>query len=245
MKASTSARTPPPSTPGHRGGRVDAVVPPVLAMARAGPEADSWDVPVLARLDVPVVQAVAATTSRAAWEEHAVGLSPLDTAWSVALPEFDGRIVSVPLSFKEVVDDGDDLGLPVVAYRTVPDRVERVAGIAVRLARLRRTPNAGKRIALVLSAYPTKRGRLGNAVGLDTPASVIGLLRAWRDAGYRVDRIPETGDALMAELIDRFSYEQETLTPAQLERAVGAVPAAQYAAWFAELPRSLQEAMVE
>jgi len=226
-------------------GKVDAVVTTVLAMGQAGAEADSWDVPVLARLDVPVLQAVAATTSRAAWEEHAVGLSPLDTAWSVALPEFDGRIVSVPLSFKEVVDDGDDLGVPVVAYRTVPDRVARVAGTAVRLARLRRKPNGDKRIAVVLSAYPTKRGRIGNAVGLDTPASVVGLLHALRDAGYRVDDIPADGDTLMAELVDRFSYERETLTAAQLERAVGAVGAADYATWFAELPKPLRDNVVE
>jgi cobaltochelatase CobN len=229
----------------HLEGRVDAVVTTVLAMGQAGPEADSWDVPVLARLDVPVVQAVAATTSRAAWEEHDVGLSPLDTAWSVALPEFDGRIISVPLSFKEIVDDGDDLGVPVVAYRTVPDRVARVAGTAVRLAALRRAPNRDKRIAVVLSAYPTKRGRIGNAVGLDTPASVIALLHALRAAGYRVDGIPADGDTLLAELIDRFSYEQETLTTAQLERAVGAVPAAEYAAWFAELPKPLRDNVVE
>ncbi|MEW6477179.1 MAG: cobaltochelatase subunit CobN [Actinomycetota bacterium] len=226
-------------------GRVDAVVTTVLAMGHAGPEADSWDVPVLARLDVPVVQAVAATTSRAAWEEHDVGLSPLDTAWSVALPEFDGRIVSVPLSFKEIVDDGDDLGVPVVAYRTVPDRVARVAGTAVRLARLRRTPNPDKRIAVVLSAYPTKRGRIGNAVGLDTPASVIALLHALRDAGYRMEDIPVDGDTLMAELIDRFSYEKESLTTAQLERAVGAVDAADYAEWFAGLPKPLRDNVVE
>jgi cobaltochelatase CobN len=229
----------------HLEGRVDAVVTTVLAMGQAGPEADSWDVPVLARLDVPVIQAVAATTSRAAWEDHEVGLSPLDTAWSVALPEFDGRIVSVPLSFKEIVDDGDDLGVPVVAYRTVPDRVARVAGTAVRLAALRRKPNQDKRIAIVLSAYPTKRGRIGNAVGLDTPASVITLLQALQTAGYRVDGIPADGDTLLGELIDRFSYEQETLTTAQLERAVGAVPAADYAAWFAELPKALRDNVVE
>ena len=229
----------------HLEGRVDAVVTTVLAMGQAGPEADSWDAPVLARLDVPVVQAVAATTSRAAWEDHEVGLSPLDTAWSVALPEFDGRIVSVPLSFKEIVDDGDDLGVPVVAYRTVPDRVARVAGTAVRLAALRRKPNRDKRIAIVLSAYPTKRGRIGNAVGLDTPASVIALLHALQAAGYRVGEIPADGDTLLGELIDRFSYEQETLTTAQLERAAGAVPAADYAAWFAELPKPLRDNVVE
>ena len=240
----------------HLEGRVDAVVTTVLAMGQAGPEArglrlphpsitEGWDVPVLARLDVPVVQAVAATTSRAAWEDHDVGLSPLDTAWSVALPEFDGRIVSVPLSFKEIVDDGDDLGVPVVAYRTVPDRVARVAGTAVRLAALRHTPNRDKRIAVVLSAYPTKRGRIGNAVGLDTPASVIALLHALKTAGYRVDGIPADGDTLLAEIIDRFSYEQETLTTAQLERAVGAVDAADYAVWFAEVPKPLRDNVVE
>jgi cobaltochelatase CobN len=236
----------------HLEGRVDAVVTTVLAMGQARGlhlppphDPDSWDVPVLARLDVPVVQAVAATTSRTAWEENDVGLSPLDTAWSVALPEFDGRIVSVPLSFKEIVDDGDDLGVPVVAYRTVPDRVARVAGTAVRLAALRRKPNPEKKIAVVLSAYPTKRGRIGNAVGLDTPASVIDLLHALRNAGYRVEDIPADGDTLMAELIDRFSYEKESLTTAQLQRAVGAVSAADYAAWFAELPKSLRDNVVE
>ena len=56
------------------------------------------------------------------------------------------------------------------------------------------------RIAIVLSSYPTKQSRIGNAVGLDTPASVITLLQAMRASGYVIDRIPESGDALMSEL---------------------------------------------
>ncbi len=144
---------------------------------------------------------------------------------SVAIPEFDGRIITVPFSIKEMVDDGDTLGTPVTAYRTVPDRTERVAGVAVRLARLRAIPPADRRVAIVLSAYPTKRSRIGNAVALDTPASIIDLLGGLRAAGYRVDRIPADGDALMAELIDAFSYERETLTAAQLHRAAGSGPA--------------------
>ncbi|HJV09268.1 MAG TPA: cobaltochelatase subunit CobN, partial [Acidimicrobiales bacterium] len=127
---------------------------------------------------------------------------PIDVAMSVAIPEFDGRIIGVPFSFKEVVDDGDELGAPVTAYRTVPDRVERIAGLATRLAGLRHVPNGDKRIAVVLSAYPTKKSRIGNAVALDTPASVVDLLHQLRNAGYRVDRIPDDGDALMAELAD-------------------------------------------
>ena len=47
-------------------------------------------------------------------------------------------------------------------------------------------------IAVVLSAYPTKHSRIGNAVGLDTPASAVALLRAMREAGYDLgDGFPE------------------------------------------------------
>ncbi len=177
----------------HLEGRVDAVVTTVLAMGQAGPEADSWDVPVLARLDVPVVQAVAATTSRAAWEENDVGLSPLDTAWSVALPEFDGRIVSVPLSFKEIVDDGDELGVPVVAYRTVPDRVARVAGTAVRLAALRRQTQRGqadrhRAVGLSDEAGPDRQRRRARHAGVGdraAPCPAGGRLPGRRHPGRR------------------------------------------------------------
>ncbi|MGI8984692.1 MAG: cobaltochelatase subunit CobN, partial [Acidimicrobiales bacterium] len=181
-------------------GGVDVLVTTVLAMGVS--DGDDWDASALAALDVPVLQAVAATQPAASWQESSAGLTPIDVAMSVAIPEFDGRIIGVPFSFKEVVDDGDELGTPVTAYRTVGDRVARIAGLAVRLAALRHVPNGDKRLAIVLSAYPTKKSRIGNAVGLDTPASVVDLLHELRDAGYRVDRIPEDGDSLMAELAD-------------------------------------------
>jgi cobaltochelatase CobN len=178
----------------------DVVITTVLAAGTA--DGDQWDAGALATLDVPVLQAVCATQPSAAWAASDAGLTPIDTAMSVAIPEFDGRIVSVPFSFKEVVDDGDSLGTPVTAYRTIADRTERVAGTAASLAGLRHLDNADKRIALVLSSYPTKKSRIGNAVGLDTPASAIDLLHAMRNSGYAVHRIPDDGDALMAELAD-------------------------------------------
>ncbi len=221
---------------------VDAVVTTVLAMGAS--DGDEWAVPRLAQLDVPVIQATAATRSAASWHASNQGLAPIDVAMSVAIPEFDGRIISVPFSFKEIVDDGDDLGGPVSAYRTVGDRCDRVAGIATRLARLRHTPNDDKRLALVLSAYPTKRARLGNAVGLDTPASVIDLLHALRRAGYRVDRIPADGDTLMAELADAFTYDLDTLSAQQRARALGHLDGDAYRRWFATLPHDAREEVV-
>ena len=219
----------------------DAVVTTVLA-AGADDGDDGWVNP-LAELDVPLVQAMAATAPSDAWASSASGLAPVDVAMQVAIPEFDGRVITVPFSFKEVVDDGDELGAPVSAYRTVAERADRAAGIAVRLARLRSTPPQHKRVAIVLSAYPTKRSRIGNAVGLDTPASVIEVLHALRDAGYVVDRIPVDGDALMAELADGLTYDVGALSPAQAERAAGRFAALDYERMFATLPNVLQEAL--
>ena len=132
--------------------------------------------------------------SRAEWEDSDDGMSPLDVATQVAVPEFDGRLITVAFSFKETDADG----LP--HYVADPERCARVARIAVNHARLRHTPPEQRKIAVVLSAYPTKHSRIGNAVGLDTPVSTVRLLRAMRDAGYDLgpnggaDGIPGLGE---------------------------------------------------
>jgi cobaltochelatase CobN len=223
---------------------VDALITTVLAMGRAGHEAeDDWEVPHLAALGVPVVQAPSCNRSRDEWEADDAGLSPLDVARGVAIPEFDGRIVGPAFAFREEVDEGAEIGTPLVATRTDPGRTARLAGLAARHARLHRTPAADRRVAVVLSAYPTKRSRLGNAVGLDTPASAVDVLHALSGAGYTVapDRIPANGDALMALLADRLTYDRPTLSHAQAALAAGRLPAADYAAWFAALPERAQD----
>src|SRR5439155_3195179 len=138
----------------------DALVVTVLAAggtrpadAGAGGDDDSWSVAALAELDIPVLQGLCLTSSRADWAASDAALSPMDAAMQVAIPEFDGRLVTVPFSFKE---EGDG-GVPV--YVADPERAARVAGIAVRHARLRHVPVADRRLAVVLSSYPTKHAR--------------------------------------------------------------------------------------
>ena len=78
---------------------------------------------------------------------------------------------------------------------------------------MRRLANSDKRIALVLSAYPTKHARIGNAVGLDTPKSLLRLLGALRAHGY--DIAGEGGHtlrrsaarALYDELVEERGYD--------------------------------------
>ena len=228
---------------------IDALVTTVLASGGAaagagiaggpgGLEGEAWDAAALAALDVPIIQSPSSGQSRADWEDSDAGLGPYDATAGVAVPELDGRIVAPVSAFNEVVDDGDELGLAVRAYRTVPDRVRRVAALAVRHAELGRRPVGQRKVALVLSAFPTARSRLGNAVGLDTPASVLRLLDALSEEGYSVAGRPPDGDALMGALADGLTYDAEQLTPAQRELAVGRLEVEHYVSWFAGLPEA-------
>ena len=234
---------------------VDCLITTVLASGGStaadaqkgnGPEGWlDWEVPALEELGVPVVQGICTTSPREAWLRSDAGLSPLDTAWQVAIPEFDGRIVSVPFSFKERVEAASPVGAPLSLYEADPERTERLAGLATRFARLGRTPNPEKRVALLLSNYPTKHSRVGNAVGLDTPASAVRLLRALKEAGYEVDGAPEEGDALVQALIAAGGHDLEFLTEEQLGEAAGRLDARRYANWFARLPQELREGVEE
>ncbi|MCW2726104.1 MAG: cobN [Frankiales bacterium] len=221
-------------------GRVDALVVTVLASGGSNAaDAEGWDSRALADLDVPVLQGLCVTSSRAEWAESDAGLAPIDAAMQVAIPEFDGRLISAPFSFKETGPDG------VPAYVADPERAARVAGTAVAHARLRHVPNADKKLALVLSSYPTKHSRVGNAVGLDTPASAVRLLQALRAAGYDVGTFPEDGDELVHTLIAAGGHDVEWLTEDQLQAAVARVPLTRYREWFDALPETLRTKMLE
>jgi cobaltochelatase CobN len=240
----------------------DALITTVLAAggtkpatASAGGDDEAWDVRALAALDIPILQGLSLTWDRASWAASDEGMTPLDVATQVAVPEFDGRIITVPFSFKETDADG----LP--SYVPDHERCRRVAEIAVNHARLRHIPTAQRRIAIVLSAYPTKHSRIGNAVGLDTPVSVIELLRALREAGYDLGvpgEIPGTspldpvegeapdttaGNALIHGLIAAGGQDPEWLTAEQLSGQPVRIPTATYRRWLAELPDDLADAV--
>ncbi|MBV9830696.1 MAG: cobaltochelatase subunit CobN, partial [Marmoricola sp.] len=238
-------------------GTLEALVVTVLAAggstpggASAGGDDEAWDVKRMAALDIPVIQGLCLTSSREEWLASDEGVTPLDSANQIAIPEFDGRIITAPFSFKEIDEDG----LP--RYVADPERCARVAGIAVNHARLRRIAPQDRKVALMLSAYPTKHARVGNAVGLDTPVSTVRLLRRMREAGYDLGEpgaIPgldleddtAAGDALIHALIDAGGQDEEWLTQAQLTEAHVRISAEDYRRWTAELPEALMSSITE
>jgi cobaltochelatase CobN len=224
----------------------DALVVTVLAAggvvpsdASAGGAEDAWSIGALAELDVPILQGICLTSSRETWDD-AASISPMDAAMQVAIPEFDGRIITVPFSFKELGDDG----LP--RYVADPERVRRLAGIAHAHARLRHVPADGKRLGIILSSYPTKHSRVGNAVGLDTPASAVRLLEALAAAGVDLGGpVPQDPTELIHRLIAAGGHDVEWLTEQQLAAAPARISLADYRREFEALPEVLRVRMTE
>ncbi|WP_068830906.1 cobaltochelatase subunit CobN [Pseudomonas sp. BMS12] len=192
--------------------------------------------------DIPVLQVMLSGGNRDSWQADAHGLAPRDMAMQVALPEVDGRIISRAVSFKGLGRRCERTQCDVVEYQAEPSRIAFVAELAQRWCRLRSKANGDKRLALILANYPTREGRLGNGVGLDTPASVIAILQRLAAEGYAVEDIPADGDALMRELRQGVTNDPDhwALRPARQSLAM-----ADYLAFFATLPEANRTAIVE
>ncbi|MEO1703459.1 MAG: cobaltochelatase subunit CobN [Pseudomonadota bacterium] len=148
----------------------------------------------------PVLQAVLASTNEAAWRDSAQGLGARDLAMSVALPEIDGRVFAGAISFKAANSFDAATQCTIATHAPLADRVNAVADRAAAWVRLKRKPNAEKKVALILANYPNRDGRLANGVGLDTPAGAVEVLKALKVDGYDVGLLPADGDALLTHM---------------------------------------------
>jgi cobaltochelatase CobN len=200
----------------------------------------------LARLGVPVLQTVFCSSSENVWAANVAGLAPRDVAMNVALPEFDGRLITTAVSFKNTLTHDTALQTEVVRYQPRADRVEQVADLTRNWARLRRTPPAERKLAILLANYPSKNARVGNAVGLDTPASLHGLLVALRAAGYYTGlSLPANGQELIEAVIAGSVQDPEFATARAHTASPGWVSAEQYRAWATRVPPAARAGMEE
>ena len=165
------------------------------------PGEDGKDTP-FTIIDCPVLQVVLSGGDKESWESSARGLSPRDLAMNIALPEVDGRLITRTVSFKNSAKFDNETEVAIVKHDPVADRISFVVETARRWVDLRRTPSKDRKVAVILANYPNKDGRLGNGVGLDTPAGVTATLSRLALKGYAVgDNAPSTADELMKRLL--------------------------------------------
>ncbi|MDQ0013175.1 cobaltochelatase CobN [Variovorax boronicumulans] len=191
--------------------------------------------------DAPVLQVIVSGGNREDWLADSQGLRPRDIAMQIALPEMDGRIITRAVSFKGLSHRCELTQTEVVNYQPEPDRIAFVAELARRWCRLRSLPAADKRIALILANYPGSEGRIGSGVGLDTPASVIAILRSMQAEGYALgDAIPADGDALMQTLQEGIANDPALWSARPAWQSYALVD---YRARLAALPEGMAEAI--
>jgi cobaltochelatase CobN len=186
-----------------------SIVLNATAFALSQPGAASSETPFDAA-DCPILQVVFASGTEESWRAGTNGLSARDIAMHVALPEVDGRILSRAIAFKAEQRRDPLTQCPIVTYRPLPDRVAFVTDLAAAWTRLRATPPSERRIVLILANYPNRDGRIGNGVGLDTPAGTIEVLRALDGAGYTIADAPTDGAALIQVLLGGSTNQLES-----------------------------------
>ncbi|WP_025660711.1 cobaltochelatase subunit CobN [Rhizobium sp. IBUN] len=191
---------------------------------------------VLEANDAVVLQAIFSASSRQAWAASSQGLSARDLGMNVALPEVDGRVLARAVSFKSALRYDARVEANIVSSEPDIERMRYTARLAANWANLRTTPVGKRHIALVMANYPNRDGRLGNGVGLDTPAGTVEVLKAMGGAGYPVADIPDDGDALIRRLM-----EGPTSSGQDGKLVRESLSVSRYKAFFGSLPKKIQD----
>ncbi len=171
----------------------------------------------------PVLQAIFTSATEARWQENPRGLGAADLAMNVVLPEMDGRLITRAIACKAEAGHRADFEFTPRIHAPLRSRVSFVADLAAGWVKLRKTSRAARKIACVLSDYPSRQGRGGYAVGLDTAKSVASIAGSMREAGYGIGPLPRT-DELMRHL--EVGASTERLTLADYVLALDAMPPA-------------------
>ena len=201
----------------------------------------------LDRLGVPVLQTITTMRSRSRYESSATGVMGFELALSVALPEFEGNVITHPISGKERMDDDAGIGSAPKQHFPISDRVDHASRLAVNWARLSHLDNGEKQVAIVLHNYPPSDDGIGTAFGLDSPESTVNLLDELDSRGYELgDALPESGQSLIETLTSQLTLDNRWVAPEDIrERSVDVVSTGQYAEWFAETDERFQSNIID
>lgn len=148
-------------------------------------------VELLREMNVPYFAPLTLThQSELEWKQAKDGISPIQVATNIALPELDGAIEPVVLVHADQSE----------GKQIISENIERFVSRVERRIYLRKKPNKDKRVAIVIYCFPPSRGAVGTAAYLDVSRSLHKLLSQMRNEGYTLD-VPSTPKALLDSII--------------------------------------------
>jgi cobaltochelatase CobN len=199
---------------------------------------------VLKKLNVPVIKAILTCNTFEEWQGTLQGLSFVEIPSNVAMPEFDGILITVPVAAMKLSETHPLTGTRIIKFEPIPERVAKLVRLSLNWGKLKRIPNSEKKVAIIFHNYPPRNDTIGHAFGLDAPVSALNILRGLKENGYCLDCLPENGQTLIDDIINGLTNDRRWLSSEELaERAAAKISHVQYAEWFKELPQDVQHKM--
>lgn len=161
----------------------------------------------LSALDVPYIAAHPLEfQTLGQWASAGQGLGPIETTMLIALPEIDGATNPTVFAGRHGLDGCTGCAHKCKgntdsrAMAPCPERVAVLAEKTLRLAHLRQTCNADKKVGIVLFGFPPNAGAAGTAAYLSVFEGLHNTLLAMKASGYTLD-VPASVDDLRAAVL--------------------------------------------
>ncbi|MDP3049531.1 MAG: cobaltochelatase subunit CobN [Thermodesulfovibrionales bacterium] len=206
-------------------------------------------VPLLSRLNVPLIDAITLyTQSKNEWEKSPVGLDIFERAWQVAMPEMGGIIQPTVIASKERAID-KETGIEYIEERPIPERIKRLVDRIKAWINLQDKQNKDKKVAIIYYNYPPGKQNIGASYLNVLPESLYEIINRLRAEGYNAGDNEISKERLFND-IHNYARNIGNWAGGEIDRLARTgkpvlIPIETYKRWFEELPEGLKKSIVK
>ena len=220
-----------------RTGQLDSIAPSAVVNMAHGRLGDGM-VRFLEKYNIPLFSPLNVNSLVSDWEADEMGMAGGFLSQSVVTPEIDGAIRPYVLFGHYEDEDG------LQRLKAIPERLQEFTETVNRYLELRRKLESEKKIAIFY--YKGAGQNALTAAGMEVVPSLYNFLKALQSAGYNVEGLPSSPEALAALIQSRGavfgSYAEGAASRFMDEGAPEWVDAPTFARWAQEaLPQRLRE----
>ena len=213
-------------------------------------------IPLLSRLNVPVIDAITLySQSKEEWEKSPVGLDIFERSFQIALPEMGGIIQPTVIASKEKAID-KETGIEYIEERPIPERIKRLVERVKAWVNLQEKANKDKRVAVIYYNYPPGKQNIGASYLNVLPESLWEILQRLGKEGYSISSqqsavsSQEMSKERLFNDIHNYARNIGNWAGGEIDRLARSskpilIPIETYKAWFEELPEGFKKAVIK
>lgn len=192
-------------------------------------------------LGIPAIHALHTNYSYRQWVDSIRGMDPVYLG-NVYTAEFDGQLVSVPLTCTEQVETPYGVKEKPVL---IEERAEKIVKLAKNWAKLSMISPQNKKVAIILHNMPPRADMIGCAYGLDTPQSVYHIFCALKEQGYKTDYDFKDGREIIDKITSGLTNDGRFLSSEELlKRSEAIIDSEDWKKWFADFPDKVRQELL-